>query len=97
MLGKKQGSFQLVVSTDGENSFASFIYSDPGTIFSNVLSLKAVIGFDNGERITGSDYGLFLMKNNRTLPAVNTFRIDGNVCSIHLCTLRFLHDGSIVN
>ncbi len=90
MLGDKQGSFQLVLSTDGKNSFASFVYSDPETIFSNVLEpeldedyplieVEASIGFDGGEGTLGADFGLFLKRNNRPLTAVNTFRIDGNI------------------
>ena len=85
MLGDLQGTIQLVVSTDGENSFASFIYKNPHGIFLNVAEpdvdyedeIEAVIGFDGGERSSGGDYGQLLLMSNRSLKTVNTFRIDG--------------------
>lgn len=88
MLGDKQGSFQLVLSSDGENSFATFVYADPATVFHNVLepeldeeypliTVEASIGFDGGEKTSGADYGLFLMMNNQQLPHISSFRIDG--------------------
>ena len=85
MLGDFQGTIQLVVSTDGTNSFASFIYENPDGIFSNVAhpdvdyedDLEAVIGFDGGERSSGGDYGQLLLMANQSLRAINTFRIDG--------------------
>ncbi len=85
--GELQDTFQLVISTDGRVSFAAFIYINPAVVFSNIhkpeeeengdLRVSAAIGFDADERSLAADFGLFLLRNNRTLETVNIFRIDG--------------------
>lgn len=75
--GDLRGTIQLVVSTDGENSFASFVYTDPETVSSNISDPQmAVIGFDGGDA-SGADFGAFLLRSNRNLQRMHTFRIDG--------------------
>ncbi len=96
-LGDLQGTIQLVISTDGQNSFAKFVYANPVGIFDNVanpdveedteIKLEAVIGFDGGERSSGADFGQYLLKSNKSLQAVHTFRIDGNVQWYSECPL----------
>ncbi len=87
-LGDLQGSIQLILSTDGKNSFASFAYEDPNAIYSNIINpdldektaeigVEAVIGFDGGERSSGADFGQYLNRSNQSLQAIHTFRIDG--------------------
>ena len=66
-------SFQLVLSTDGKTSFASFIYEEleEAKFFNKNL---AKIGFDAGDE----NRGVKLSEDNHSLRGSNTFRIDGN-------------------
>lgn len=78
----KETTFQAVISTDGQHSFASFIYRDSLILSSfvdkdpNTFSL--IIGFDSGDRRSHADVGKNLLFNNQSLEQVAIFRIDGN-------------------
>ena len=67
--------FQLVLSTEGKTSFASFIYEDLETVNSFISNseIAAEIGFDAGDE----SRGVKLSEDNYFLQGVNTFRIDG--------------------
>ena len=72
-------TFQTVISTDGQHSFAALIYENPKITFSSVdpeQSGPTIIGFDSGLR-EHADVGKILLRNNRTLEATNVYRIDG--------------------
>ena len=73
-------TFQLIVSTDGEVSFSTWIFNDTQVLppFVNVADFVR-IGFD-GSFSTGlsADVGEFLMANRLQLPPVSFYRIDGN-------------------
>lgn len=69
-------TFQLILSTDGETSFATFIYEDLNTTRDIVFRVKGAIGFDAGDESRSS----VVLGNNRNdfpLRNVNVFRIDG--------------------
>ena len=65
----------MIISTDGETSFASFIYQDLDRIRSFVSDsgIAARIGFDAGDE----NRGVTLSEENYSLQKINTFRIDG--------------------
>ena len=72
-----QVRFQLIISTDGTTSFASFIYQEPERI-RNLTSnggFAVKTGFDAGD----GNRGVTLSAENHSLQRVNTFRIDGKV------------------
>ena len=66
--------FQLVLSTKGKTSFASFIYEDLEMVNSFISNngIATEIGFDAGDDSRG-------VKLSEVLRRVNTFRIDGKV------------------
>lgn len=74
-----QQTFQVILATNGKESFANFIYANP-TRVTNILEVgNGVIGFDAGDErrsatvLSGSD--------GRTLAITNLFRIDGKLIS----------------
>ena len=69
--------FQLVLSTEGKNSFASFIYEDLEIVnsFMSNNGIATEIRFDAGDE----SRGVKLSEDNYFLQGVNTFRIDGKV------------------
>ena len=75
-------TFQAVISTDGEVTFAAFIYKEPLSLFSTIHDVpqSLAIGFDKEKQFSG-DFGNFLVNNNRTLEAVHIFRIDGTAAN----------------
>ena len=74
--------FQLVLSTEGKTSFASFIYEDLEKVNSFISNsgIAADIGFDAGDK----SRGVKLSEDNYFLQRVNTFRIDGKVLQFFL-------------
>ena len=72
--------FQLIVSTDGETSFSTWIFNNPPVLTSLIYSTRNVrIGFD-GSLFTAqfANVGEFLKANDMQLPPVSVYRIDGN-------------------
>ena len=68
-----QITFQAVLSTDGNNSFATFLYNEYLPRVQNIVSSGlGAIGFDAGDN---SRYIRIAVDN--TLEVINTFRIDG--------------------
>ena len=77
--GDQGNTFQLVLSTDGNVSFAAFLYQNPLSISNELLSLEEreaamIVGFDPGAGtgLTPVDYGSVV-----GVRATNIFRIDG--------------------
>jgi hypothetical protein len=70
-------TFQLVISTDGQHSFAAFVYSNPLAIFSSLTDGDSTVGFDSGQG-KFADVGRIHLMSHQPLEAVNVFRIDGN-------------------
>ena len=70
-----QITFQAVLSTDGQASFAAFTYSSPD----NVLDITArwLIGFDAGDKVRGSVVLSRADSKWNGFGDVNIFRIDG--------------------
>ncbi len=67
-----------MVSTNGQVSFAAFIYDNPGvTALDGSNNINLQVGFDAGGEGRGANVGRILLNNNLTLEAVNIFRIDG--------------------
>ena len=64
-----QTTFQLVLSTNGNASFAALMYQDPTTLTD--FPREHVVGFDAGDR----NRGITFMPNE--LQGANVFRIDG--------------------
>ena len=78
-------TFQLVISTNGQVSFAALIFDDPSAISAYLASNRDRVrsGFDAGSGGAGSaDFGMFLLDNGLTLESTNIFRIDGNAYKI---------------
>ena len=75
-----QDTFQLILSTDGQVSFAALIFEDPSVFFPLLEFLGFVkIGFDGGRHIgLSADIGEYLMSHNLDLEPVSIYRIDGN-------------------
>ena len=72
-------TFQAVISTDGNASFAILTYNNP-LGFSPYLTDPAwAVGFDSGSLRQGSftNLGKVLVQNNQNLESSNIFRIDG--------------------
>ena len=69
--------FQLVLSTKGKTSFASFIYEDLEMVnsFMSNNGIATETGFDAGDE----SRGVKLSEDNYSIRRVNTFRIDGKV------------------
>ena len=70
-----------MLATDGEVSFAAFLYDDPNILTNITSSVNALVGFDAGDQSRSST----IMSNkqrNYILEFINVFRIDGK----YLCT-----------
>lgn len=68
-------TFQVILSTDGETSFATFIYGNLLTTI-NIVSSGGAIGFDSGDQ--GRSATVFdVNQQNFPLRILDTFRIDG--------------------
>lgn len=81
-----QVTFQLVITTNGLASFATFIYHNNDAISSYIDSYSSLlnIGFDAGLEFDGfADFGTFVLNNGLALEVTNIFRIDG------MCILIF--------
>ena len=66
-----------MLATDGEVSFAAFLYDDPNKLLNITSSVNGLVGFDAGDRSRSST----IMNNrqrNYILETTNVFRIDGN-------------------
>ena len=77
-----QETFQLVLSTDGQASFAAFVYDSPETILSHLNEFSnSRIGFDVGllspSSVASVDIGLLVEDSNLTFTSTNIYRIDG--------------------
>lgn len=72
-------TFQIVLSTDGQHSFAALIYDDPATIssFLHESVRPLIVGFDSGNSFSSANAANFLLQNNETSEASILFRIDG--------------------
>lgn len=73
-------TFQLVLSTDGEVSFAALIFKAPQVLTSFARSTNFVrIGFDGSRFSTlSANVGEFLIRNDLEMAPVSIYRIDGN-------------------
>ena len=74
-------NFQVVISTDGNASFAALIYDDPQGI-ANLVGISTPqalsIGFDPGEDdYPPADFSGAMREGRLSLEPVNIFRIDG--------------------
>ncbi len=76
-----QFSFQAVLCTDGETSFALYIYLDLPFVRNITSREQGIVGFDAGDQSRGDTvlYG----GENFTLNEVNVFRVDGKTLSCH--------------
>ena len=70
-------SFQLVLSTEGKTSFASFIYEDLETVNSFISNSEIAVGI--GFHAGDGSRGVKLSEKNHSLQGANTFHIDGKV------------------
>ena len=71
-------SFQAVVSTNGQVSFAFFMYADPQLIDFYLRSYQhPEIGFSSKKEWFYADIGKSLRMTNGSLQFVNIFWIDG--------------------
>ena len=72
-------TFQLIVSTDGEVSFSTWIFNDTQVLPPFIESADFVrIGFDGSRTTTHFiDVGEFLRATNMQLSPVSFYRIDG--------------------
>ena len=70
-----QLTFQAVVSTDGDVSFATFIYDNLPFVKNITSQEKAIVGFDAGDQSRGDT--VLHGADEFTLTDVNTFRVDG--------------------
>ena len=71
-------TFQTVLSTDGNASFAAFVYNDL-TALAEIHALHGnslLIGFDAGDEVRGTEV-VGLGSTLDHLDEVNIFRIDG--------------------
>ena len=71
-------TYQTVLSTDGNASFAAFIYDDL-TALAEIHALQGnslLIGFDAGDKVRGAEV-VGLASTFGRLEEVNIFRIDG--------------------
>ncbi len=79
-----QDTFQALVCTDGQASFAGLIYGNlTGTTEFLVNDFNSVVGFDAGDRIRN----IMIYED---LEYINLFRIDGNDLSKVLVYPRYL-------
>ena len=65
-----------MLATDGEVSFAVFLYDDPDILVNITSSVNALVGFDAGDQSRSAT----IMSNrqrNYILESTNVFRIDG--------------------
>ena len=72
------------MSSDGNVSFATFVYGDDGVKAINDLQNVKLIGFDAGDSIKGATVLSPGFSSQQTLQPVNTFRIDGNKIALYL-------------
>ena len=70
------------MSSDGNVSFATFVYGDDGVEAINDLLDVKLIGFDAGDTVKSATVLSPSLSSLRTLEPVNTFRIDGKY-SLH--------------
>ena len=72
-------TFQLIVSTDGEVSFSSWIFNDTEVLPPFARAANFVLSGFDGSFSTGlsADVGEFLRANSLQLPPVSLYRIDG--------------------
>lgn len=81
-----QQTFQAVLSTDGNASFAAFVYKDPDSV--NELTYTHQVGFNAGDGQRGANIvGSIQVPDvvySENLQGVNIFRIDGNSFSFLL-------------
>jgi hypothetical protein len=78
-----QVKLQAVLSTDGNTSFAAFIYEYPDQIHGHYE-----VGFDAGDHVRGlvlsrKKYYNNTVSSNNTLEEVNIYRIDGMCTRVH--------------
>ena len=78
-------TFQVVISSDGEHSFAALLFEDP--ILTYMLSLMSdgfddepllVIGFSAAGESADIGDTLLQRSNESSLESINIYRIDGN-------------------
>ena len=75
-----QVTFQLVLSSDGNASFAALTYKDPRAMKS--LNEPVQVGFDAGDKTRGVN--ISPLSSAAPLQQVNVFRIDGTYMLIQL-------------
>ena len=74
-----KATFQAVLSTDGERSFATFIYDNLDPIQAMVtIQRRGIIGFDAGDQSRSATV-LDVATQIFPLEKANSFRIDGSL------------------
>ena len=75
-------TFQVIISTNGQMSFATFIYDSPTSVTSkiNVPNSPLSVGFDSGDNANATSYDA----SCAILEVVNVFQIDGMINSLIL-------------
>lgn len=84
-----QFSFQAVVSTDGDVSFATLIYDNLPFVKNITSQEKATVGFDAGDQSRGDT--VLHGADEFPLTDVNTFRIDGKNYTVSVITKMESH------
>ena len=65
-----------MLATDGEVSFAAFLYDKPNILMNVTSSVNALVGFDAGDQSRSSTI-ISNRQRNYLLESTNIFRIDG--------------------
>ena len=65
-----------MLATDGEVSFAAFLYSKPNEVLNITSSSYGIVGFDAGDHLRSTTI-IDSRQREYTLEVSNIFRIDG--------------------
>ena len=65
-----------MLATDGEVSFAAFLYDKPNILMNVTSRINALVGFDAGDQSRSSTI-MSRRRRNYILEFINVFRIDG--------------------
>ena len=79
-----------MLATDGEVSFATFLYDDPNILMNITSSVNALVGFDAADQ-SRSSIILSSKQRNYILESTNVFRIDGKYFTIMRQKINFHH------
>ena len=65
-----------MLATDGEVSFAAFLYNKPNEFQNSISNINGIVGFDAGDQHRSSTI-IDSKQREYTLEVSNIFRIDG--------------------